>query len=302
MAKPFERITVVGAGTLGAQIALLAAHYDYAVTVYDTRPNALNETYRIVRANLEGKGVTPIIPWDRLEEALGRITLEPDLAAAVGHADMVMEVVPEDLDLKKKIWAEIGPLAPPHAVFATNSSSIPVSRMEDATGRPEKCLNIHFYMVLGGHTMADVMGGSRTTPDVLQMGVDWVRSLNFVPLTVKGELLGFCFNRVWRSVKREVLWMWGNGYVDLQDVDRAWMIFNGTKIGPFGLMDAVGLDVVHDIEMVYAKESGDPRDVPPEALKEKIARGELGVKSGRGFYTYPDPEYCRPGFIPLRKE
>jgi len=95
--------------------------------------------------------------------------------------------------------------------------------------------------------------------------------------------------------------MWGNGYVDFRDIDRAWMTFSGMKMGPFGLMDGVGLDVVYDIEMVYYDGSKDPKDKPPQALKEKIGRGELGVKSGKGFYTYPNPEFVGDDFLnPLR--
>jgi 3-hydroxybutyryl-CoA dehydrogenase len=145
--------------------------------------------------------------------------------------------------------------------------------------------------------IVDVMGGSRTPQELVTLGADWVRSMGCIPLTVKKEILGFCFNRVWRAVKRDVLYMWANGFVDLRDVDRAWMVFTGMKQGPFGLMDTVGLDVVYDIEMVYYKDSGDPKDRPPEALKGMIERGELGVKSGKGFYTYPDPEYLRPDFL-----
>jgi 3-hydroxybutyryl-CoA dehydrogenase len=150
--------------------------------------------------------------------------------------------------------------------------------------------------------MVDVMEGTRTLPQVTKKGINWVRSLGCIPLTVKKELLGFCFNRVWRAVKREVLGMWAKGFVDFRDVDRAWMIFNGMKespdrFGPFALMDKVGLDVIYDIEMVYYNDSKDPKDHPPKELKEKIERGELGVKSGEGFYSYPDPEYLSPGFL-----
>jgi 3-hydroxybutyryl-CoA dehydrogenase len=136
----------------------------------------------------------------------------------------------------------------------------------------------------------------------MEMGIRWIRSLGCTPLTVNKELLGFCFNRVWRAVKREVLYMWANGFVDYRDVDRAWMIFNGMKknpnrFGPFALMDRVGLDVIYDIEMVYYNDSGDPKDHPPKALKEKIVQGELGVKTGKGFYTYPDPEFMNADFL-----
>ena len=220
-----------------------------------------------------------------------------NLDEAVKDADLVIESVPENLALKREVWAELGRKSPPNAILATNSSSMPVSRMEESGGRPEKSLNIHFYMILGGMNMADVMGGSRTTPEVLQQGADWVRSLGFIPLTVKKELLGFCFNRVWRAIKKEVLSMWGNDYVDFRDLDRAWMIFSRMKVGPFGMMDEVGLDVIHAIEMVYYEDSKDERDKPPQALRDKVARGELGVKTKKGFYTYPDPEYSRPDFL-----
>ena len=297
MERPFDTVAVIGTGTLGAQIALLAAHAGYRVTIHDTRPGVLRPVYEQLRASVLAKGVTPLVPFERLDEMVGKVREVTSLPEAVRDADFVIEAVPENLELKRKVWAEIGPLAPPHAVFATNSSSIPVSRMEDATGRPEKCLNVHFYFLLEGMNMTDVMGGSRTLPEVLDKGKAWVRTLGCVPLTVNKELLGFCFNRVWRAVKREVLWMWGNNFVDFRDVDRAWMIFTQSKQGPFAMMDTVGLDVIHAIEMVYARDSGDPRDMPPQALQDKIDRGELGVKSGRGFYTYPNPEYQRPDFL-----
>jgi 3-hydroxybutyryl-CoA dehydrogenase len=111
------------------------------------------------------------------------------------------------------------------------------------------------------------------------------------------ESTGFIFNRVWRAIKKECLTVVDEGVATFEDVDRAWMSLNGTEIGPFGMMDRVGLDVVRDIELVYYGESGDPSDRPPRILLDMIDRGELGVKAGRGFYTYPDPDYRRPGWL-----
>lgn len=294
---PLERVAVVGSGILGTQIAVVAAHTGYVVKVFDPREGAFTETFERIRTDLRGKGVTPFVPWDawdRCARAIGHVTR---LDQAVNDADLVIEAVPENLDLKKKVFKELGEKTPPEAILATNSSSMPVSHFEGESGRPEYCLNIHFYFPLQGVNMVDIMGGTRTLPEVLEKGSSWIRSLGFIPLTVKKELLGFCFNRVWRAIKREVLYMWGNDFVDFQDVDRAWMVFTGMKEGPFALMDKVGLDVVWDIEMVYYSDSKDPKDHPPKALKEKIERGELGVKSGKGFYTYPNPAYLRPDFL-----
>ena len=293
MERPFDRVAVVGTGTLGAQIVLLAANAGYQVKAYDIRDGALDQTLITV------KGIEMLVPKSEWPTCRERIQVTTDLTEAVSDADLVVEVVPEVLELKQKVWSKIGSNTQPHAIMATNSSSIPVSRLEKYGDRPDRCLNIHFYI---GMPMADVMAGTKTSDEVFDIGTKWVRSMNLIPLTVKKEVLGFCFNRVWRAVKREVLWMWGEGYVDFRDVDRAWMLFNGMKhdssaFGPFALMDKVGLDVIYDIEMVYFNESQDPRDFPPAALKEKIEKNELGVKTGKGFYTYPDPDYLNPNFL-----
>ena len=301
MNKPFEKITVIGTGTLGTQIALLAGNAGYSVTVYDLRKDSLGETFARLRSSIETKGIKPFVPWEQLEKVKGLIRKTTDLDEAVRDSDLIVESVPEDLNIKQSVFQSLGEKAPPKTIFATNSSSMPVSLMEESSGRPEKCLNTHFYVILEGMNMADVMGGTKTSPEVLQKGVDWIRSMGCIALTVKKELLGFCFNRVWRAIKREGLWMWGNGYVDFRDVDRAWMTFTKMKMGPFGIMDGVGLDVVRDIEMVYYNESRDPKDKPPQALKDKIDRGELGVKSGSGFYTYPNPEFAQSDFLDSAK-
>jgi 3-hydroxybutyryl-CoA dehydrogenase len=195
----------------------------------------------------------------------------------------------------------MGDNAPAKTIFTSNSSSMPISKMEESSGRPERCINTHFYLPLQGMNMADLAPGTKTLPEVMDKGDAWIRSLNCVPLRVKKEILGFVFNNVWRAIKRQALYMWGNDFADFRDIDRAWRIFTGTKFGVFSLMDSVGLDVVYDIEMVYYNDSKDPKDKPPDALLEKIKRGELGVKSGKGFYTYPNPEFLQPDFLNPKK-
>jgi len=298
MSRTIERMSVVGTGILGAQIAMLGVHAGYSVKIYDPREGAFEETYEKLYKDLKTKGVEkPLVPWDRWEFCRQAIHATSNLDEAVGDAQLVIEAAPENEDLKKKIFADLGAKTPAGCILATNSSSMPVSRFEEVCERAEMCLNIHFYFPLQGVNMVDIMGGSKTTADVIETGTEWIRSIGCIPLTVKKEILGFCFNRIWRSIKRESLYMWGNDFVDFKDIDRAWMVFTGMKEGPFALMDKVGLDVVHDIEMVYAKDSKDSKDLPPDALKKKISAGELGVKSGKGFYTYPDPEFLSPDFL-----
>ena len=301
MNKPFERVAVVGSGLLGTQIAMLAAHAGYKVCVYDPRDGAFDETYARLYSDLKAKGVNPFIAWDKWEECKKNIRFATNLGDALKDVDLVEEAITEDVEIKRKVFRQMGQSAPAKAIFATNSSSLPVSRMEDSSGRPERCINIHFYLPLQGMNMADLMAGTKTLPEVMQKGDEWIRSLGVVPLRVKKEMLGFCFNSVWRAIKKQTLSMWANDVADFRDIDRAWRIFTGMKVGPFGLMDSVGLDTVFNIEMVYYDESKDPRDKPPDALVEKIKNNELGVKSGKGFYTYPNPEFLQPDFLNPKK-
>ncbi len=292
-----KKVAVIGSGILGTQIAIQSAHFGYDVTVYDSDPASFEKAHQDLKTVLSKAVGNPLFTPELWEEEAQKVRLCPALTDALSEADLVIEAVPEDVEIKRKVFAKIDGLAPLGAILATNSSSIPVSKIESATTRPEKCLNLHFYFPAMGTTMVDVMGGTKTTPDTFETGKAWVRSIGCIPLTVKKEILGFCFNRVWRAIKRETLHMWAEGFVDFMDVDRGWMIFSGMPQGPFGLMDNVGLDVVYNIEMVYYNESKDPKDQPPQVLKDMVDRNELGRKTGKGFYTYPDPDYERPDFL-----
>jgi len=297
MEEKIRKVAVIGTGLLGTQIAIQAACFGYEVSAHDPDEGSFNRVQQNLKAAMKISGGEPIVPMEDWKKAANKVKFCKELEEALRDADIVIEAVPEDLELKRKVFERLDALASQGAILATNSSSIPISKIESATARPEKCLNIHFYGLVRGMNMVDIMGGTKTTAETMEAGKAWIRSIGCVPLTVKKEILGFCFNRVWRAIKRETLYMWAEGFVDFRDIDRGWMIFTGMTQGPFGLMDNIGLDVVYDIEMVYYNESKDPKDHPPEALKAMVDRNELGLKTGKGFYTYPDPEYCRPDFL-----
>lgn len=291
-----KTVTLVGAGKMGVKIAARAASFGFAVRLYDVSSGVLEEAGGLTRADIEatcqerGGG-------EKAEDAFRRLALHDRLDAALADTDLVVEAVPEKLELKRELFAEVDRIAPEKAILATNSSSIPVSKIEDAVRRQDKVVNIHFYPRPTGITpMADLMGGSRTSQETLARSKAWIEAVGCVPLVVKKECLGFVFNRIWRGVKRESLRSWAEGYADYKDIDRAWKIWTGMIIGPFGMMDFVGLDVVYDIEMSYYLDSGDPKDKPPEALLRMTERGELGMKSGKGFYDWADPEFLKPEF------
>ncbi len=273
MVKEINVVAVIGAGFMGDQIIRKTALKDYTVRFYDV--------------NLKGceKLANSLTRKKKRNEIQGEVTFHEKLNEAVADADLIIEAVPEKLELKKEIFSQIDKTTPTHAIIATNSSSIAVSRIEDAVERKDKVLNIHFYN-LTSIPMADIMKGSKTSDDTFEKGKKWLESIEITPLIVKKECFGFVFNRVWRAVKKECLEIWAGGYADIEEVDKAWKIYTKMGVGPFKIMDAIGLDVVYDIEMSYYKESGDPRDKPPQLLKEKVEKGELGLKTQKGFYSY----------------
>ncbi len=292
---------IAGTGFMGRQIALHCAYYGYRVNAYDTDEGALEKAVTENRTAFDW-GRYRVETESEKEEILARINYTTDFDEAFNDVDMVVEAVPERLELKREMWARLDEVCPPHAIFGTNSSSMKVSWLEDATSRPEKVLNTHFASPIPERYYVELMGGSKTSPEVMDKAKEWAAGIGCVPLVAQKELMGFVVNRLWHVVKKEALKMWAGGYADIEDIDKGWMIFSGMKAGPFGGMDYVGLDIVYDIEMSYYRESGKEEDKPPEALKEKVERGELGIKAGKGFYDNSDLKYLKPDFLKPKKD
>jgi len=292
-----ERVCVFGAGTLGWQIALQCANHSYPVNLYDLSPKALGNAQSNISSELESWVETGKITTETKKSIAQIVRIEPDPNKAVEGVDLVIEAVPEKLEVKRKVFGELDALCKADAIIATNSSSIRISLIEDVTKRRDRVLNTHFYSLPWTSRIVELMRGTMTSDQTITRVREFMRSMEMLPLIVQKESTGFIFNRVWRAVKRECLHLVDEGVASFEDVDRAWMSIYETKIGPFGMMDRVGLDVVRDIENIYYNESHDIRDSPPKLLLEMIERGELGVKSCRGFYSYPNPAYLDPAWL-----
>ena len=290
-------VCVVGSGYLGTQIGVLCARHGYSVSMQDVSPKALRASQEAAEGYIRGWVSEGEIGDLKADGIIGRMSFTGDLSDAVSGAGIVIEAVVERLDVKREVFRELDGLCDPTVLLATNSSSIRVSRIEDATRHPGRLLNMHFYSYPWRRRVLELMRGSCTTDEAVEAAVAFSRSIGVTPLMVLRESTGFIFNRVWRAIKKECLTVVDEGVASFEDVDRAWMSLYDTDVGPFGLMDRVGLDVVRDIELVYHGESGDPTDKPPKILVDRIERGDLGVKAGKGFYTYPDPEYRRSGWL-----
>ena len=288
---PLRRVCVYGAGTLGWQIALQCAYHGHDVNLFDISDKALENASQRIATELDQWVVAGEATTEDKLGTLEKINRVSDAREAVRGVDIVIEAVPEKLEIKRSVFKELDAISDSQTILATNSSSIRVSKIEDATTRPDRVLNTHFYSLPWRSRVVELMRGTLTSDHTMSLVERFMRSAGMLPLIVRKESTGFIHNRVWRAVKREVLHLVDEGVASYEDVDRAWMSIYDTEIGPFGMMDRVGLDVVRDIEMVYYSESGADRDAPPKLLLDKIEGGELGVKTGKGFYTYPNPAY-----------
>ena len=291
------KICIVGSGYLGTQVGALSARSGYTVSMHDISEDPFNVSRESVKEYIDEWIETRVIKPEEAEEVIQRINYTTDLPEAVKEAEIVIEAVVENLEVKRKVFKQLDELCPPSVILCSNSSSIKISHIEDATAHPERVLNMHFYGYPWRRSVLELMKGSHTTDEAIEKARKYAISIDVTPLKVLKESTGFIFNRVWRAIKKECLTVADTGVANFEDVDRAWMSLYKTDTGPFGLMDRVGLDVVRDIEMVYYRESGEPRDKPPKILLDKINRGELGVKTGKGFYSYPNPAYMKPGWL-----
>ena len=277
MGEEIKKVGIVGAGFTGKQIAAQAALNYFIVKVYDFDPKSVEDANKYISGVLKRKNQL---------DAIKNVSYYSDLSEALEDVDLVIESVPENLELKREVFSQIDNIAPAHTIIATNSSSYPVSKIESAVKRKDKVLNLHFYPPIPTRPMVDIMRGSQTNDETFEVGKKWIEDIKCEPLVVKKECLGFVFNRVWHAVKKECLKIWDGEYADKETVDTAWKIFTGMKMGPFLTMDGVGLDVIYSVEMSYYNESGDPRDKPPDTLKEMVENGDLGLKTGKGFYNW----------------
>ncbi|MFJ9369513.1 3-hydroxyacyl-CoA dehydrogenase family protein [Nocardia sp. NPDC101769] len=276
-------VAVIGAGTLGRRIALMFA--TQGGTVHITDPNGTQGTQAVGYAT----GELPTVAAHIDGGTPGIVSYVPDLADAVAEAWLVVEAVPERLDLKKSIFGQLDGLCAADAVVSSNSSSYASRLFTEGLSTRDRMLNTHFYMPPASTTL-DVMSDGDTAPEIIDFVMSTFPEYGLHPFLCHMESTGFIFNRIWAALKRESLKVVHEGVSTPQDVDAMFKLNFGTEAGPFRMMDSVGLDVVLDIEEHYAQENPHLPEGPRMLLKRYIADGKLGVKSGAGFYDdYPDP-------------
>lgn len=267
-------IAVIGAGTLGRRIAATLAGHGATVRLYDV------DERQLVDAKAFASGL-----FESLRDGGENLTTTTDISNAVRDTWLVIEAIPERLDLKQRMFAELDELAPPDAILATNSSSLKSSLLIGEVSKPERVLNAHFYQPPDWNAV-ELMSCGATDPAAIELMRAMLARYGLEPFHVRKQSTGFIYNRVWAAIKREALMVVEEGVADPEDVDRLFCSLHGATMGPFALMDRVGLDVVLDIEEHYATERDNIPDGPRNLLRRMIADGKLGVKSGEGFYRY----------------
>ncbi|MEE8103993.1 MAG: 3-hydroxyacyl-CoA dehydrogenase family protein [Planctomycetota bacterium] len=282
-----NNVTVIGAGTMGAGIAQVSALVGCNTVLFDIADAPIEKGLAGIRKSLQ-KGVDrdKVTPEDR-DAALSRITTSTDLATAVASADLVVEAVPEDLELKRKIFRDVEAAAPAHAILATNTSSLPISDVAEAVNTPARMVGMHFFNPVPIMKLLEIVVGKATSDETRDAVVAFGERLSKEVITVK-DAPGFASSRLGICIAMEAIRMVEQGVASAEDIDRAMVFGYGHPMGPLRLTDLVGLDVRMAIAEHLAEALDAPAFQPPETLRKLVAEGKLGKKSGHGFYGWED--------------
>ena len=282
-----ERILVVGAGFMGAGIAQVCAQAGYQVNLMDIQPaitaRALKEIGWSVE-KLSAKGVLKESP----QQVIARISMEKDLSSAA-QADWVIEAALEEENLKRDIFRELDRVARPETILATNTSSIPISRLAASTTRPERVLGFHFFGPVPLMRLVEVVKGEKTSSEIFERGVAFVQSLGKTPLRVQRDIPGFVMNRIFSAAFREAVELVEQGIATPEDIDAGMRLGYGWNAGPFEIADRAGLDTVARVGQSLQALGAEHLAHKSKLIERMVADGRLGRKVGRGFYRYsPD--------------
>ncbi|TDI49884.1 MAG: 3-hydroxyacyl-CoA dehydrogenase family protein [Acidobacteria bacterium] len=280
-----ERITIIGVGTMGHGIAQVAAAAGATVHMNDISAEAIDKGMSAVRANLD-KGIEKgKVTEEQRDAVVGRLVAAPDLDAAAAAADLVIEAAPESLELKQKIFARIDAVAPAHAILASNTSSLPVTKIAAATGRPDKVLGMHFFNPVHIMKLLEIVRADTTSQETVDAIVTFGEKMGKDPIVVR-DAPGFASSRLGLVIGLEAMRMLEQEVASPADIDKAMTRGYGHPMGPLKLTDLVGLDVRLAIAEYLHEELGVEAFRPPEILRRMVAEGKLGKKSGQGFYTW----------------
>jgi 3-hydroxybutyryl-CoA dehydrogenase len=280
-------VAVIGAGTMGHGIAQVAAQAGYAVRLSDAVPGAAQSGLARVRRNLDGAVERGKLTPAERDTTLARIAVSDSVLEAAGGADLVVEAIPEDLELKRELFARLDASMPEAALLATNTSSLSVAAIAAATRRPARVLGMHFFNPVHLMKLVEIVTHTGAAPASVAAAVGVARRLGKEPIVVK-DSPGFASSRLGLALGLEAMRMLEEGVATAVDIDRAMTLGYNHPVGPLRLTDLVGLDVRLAIARYLARTLGDERFAPPPILERLVSEGKLGRKTGQGFFAWPE--------------
>ncbi|MDA8234873.1 MAG: 3-hydroxyacyl-CoA dehydrogenase family protein [Clostridia bacterium] len=284
--EDIKKICIVGAGTMGHQISLAVALAGFKVTCTDISQEMLNKAQNFARTYLAERVAKEKLSQEQADRALASLSFTESLEEAAGDADFVIEAAVEKLDVKRKLFAELDSITPSHAILATNSSFIVSSEVAYATKKPDKVCNMHFFYPALVMKLVEVVQGSHTSQETAQVTMDLCTKMGKTGVLLKKEIYGFLVNRIVSAINNEALFLADIGIASPEEIDTAVVSGLGHPMGPFRLMDLLGIDLYYDITMERYRMTQDPREKPSPMVVEKVAKKEWGRKTKKGFYKY----------------
>lgn len=287
-----KNVAVVGTGTMGPGIALVLAQHKIAVKIFDIDPEQLKKARETLGANLNLMKQADMLSDTEAVEIQNRIQDAASLADAVLDADLVLEVIPEMMDLKTKLLSELDEICGPDTILATNTSGLSITKMAQATQRPEKVVGMHWWNPPIIIPVIEIVKGELTGEDVLQTIDNLIRKIGKVPVLVKKDVPGFLGNRLQYALMREAIALLNEGVASAEDIDtmiKAGIGFKFPIMGPLETIDMAGLDIYYRVSQ-YLNKDLDKSDGAAPIVAKMVEQGDLGLKSGKGFYDYSNQD------------
>jgi 3-hydroxybutyryl-CoA dehydrogenase len=282
-----RKVVVVGAGTMGCGIGQLCAQNGIETTLTDVSQELASKGLARIEKGLAGRVEKGKLSETEKADVMSRLKAAGDLKA-VGEADFVIESAIEEIEAKKKIFAELDRLARPDVILGTNTTSLSISAMAEATKRPEKVVQMHFFNPPAVMKLVEIMPGSKTSPETLAAAEAFAVRLGKDPVVCKAEAPAGIVSRILGCLLNEATWLYQSGVADAEAIDTAMKLGAGHPMGPLALLDMIGLDIHRAKMQTLHEKLGDPRYKHPPIVDELIAKGQLGRKSGKGFYDYSE--------------
>ncbi|TDL62629.1 3-hydroxyacyl-CoA dehydrogenase [Rhodococcus qingshengii] len=294
----FKNITVAGGGVLGSQIAFQTAFKGFEVSLYDINDSALEMTDTRFKNYMERYKDDIGATQEELEAAYNRLTLYTDLAKAVENADLVIEAVPELIEIKKDFYQKLAKVAPEKTIFASNTSTLLPSQFAEFTGRPQKFLALHFANEIWKFNVAEIMKHPGTKEDIFHEVIEFAKAIGMVPIPIHKEQPGYVMNSLLVPFLFAAQNLLINGVSDPESIDKTWMLTAGAPFGPFAWLDIIGINTAYNVAKTMGEQGNEESAKIADYLKrELIDKGKLGKQTGEGFYKYPNPKYLDSDFL-----